>query len=125
MSDATRVHRAALSALREAARATAGATDPGSLPDVLTRCAVDAAGPEGLEADRVAGLARTFLFAARVGGATADPERAAMWLTGWSRARSRTAAEAHAAVVDGIRFAERLHRTLGIDTGDAGEGPAA
>jgi hypothetical protein len=49
-----------------------------------------------------------------VGGAAADPDRAARWLRGWAAAPRRTPAEARAAVVEGIRFAERLHRTLGL-----------
>ena len=64
-----------------------------------------------------ASLARMYVFAARVGAATADAERAATWLRGWSSAARRTPQEVHAAVVDGVRFGERLHRALGIGGG--------
>lgn len=65
--------------------------------------------------DEAAAFARTYVFAARVGGAAADRERAQRWLEGWMAAPRRTPDEARAAVVDGIRFAQRLHRALGID----------
>ncbi len=67
-------------------------------------------------------LARMYVFGARVGGAAATPERAAMWLRGWAGAASRTDAELQAALVDGIRFGERLHRALGIAADPSGDG---
>lgn len=70
-------------------------------------------------------LARMYVFGARVGGAAATPERAAMWLRGWAGAPSRTGAELQAAVRDGIRFGERLHRALGITGDPNGDDPAA
>ncbi len=48
-----------------------------------------------------------------------------MWLRGWAGAPSRTGAELQAAVRDGIRFGERLHRALGITGDPNGDDPAA
>jgi hypothetical protein len=108
MTDADRdaVHRAALAALREVAKALEGETPAAMLPQLVA----DAAG----DSEEVAAMAQTYLYAARVGGNAAEPQRAMLWLTGWSAARTRTWAQAQAAVTEGIRFAERLHRTLGI-----------
>lgn len=100
------VHRAALAALRKVAEAFEAQTPAAMLPQLV----VDAAG----DSREVAAMAQTYLYAARVGGNAAEPDRAMLWLTGWSAARARTGAQAQAAVAEGIRFAERLHRTLGI-----------
>ena len=109
-------HRAALAGLQALARELTPDTPPGSVADRLTAL-VAAADP----APQARDFARTYVFAARVGGAAADPLRATRWLEGWLTAPRRTPAEAQAAVVDGIRFAQRLHRALGIDdvTGSA------
>lgn len=88
---------------------------PAEVPARLEQCVAGAAG----DAQAVE-LARTYVFAARVGGQAADHERAARWLEGWMGAPRRTSEEAHAALVDGIRFAQRLHRALGIDAPAAG-----
>jgi hypothetical protein len=111
MTDADRdaVHRAALAALREVAQALAVETPAAALPRLVTV----AAG----ESREVEAMAQTYLYAARVGGNAAEPERAMLWLTGWSAARTRTWAQAQTAVTEGIRFAERLHRSLGIPSG--------
>ncbi len=101
------VHRAALAALREVAQALEVETPAAMLPQLV---AAAAAG----DSEEVAAMAQTYLYAARVGGNAAEPERAMLWLTGWSAARARTWAQARSAVTEGIRFAERLHRTLGI-----------
>lgn len=123
MSDpAAAVHCAALAALRDTARATAIGDEAARLPETIATCAATAGHRRGADPGEVGRLAQTYVFAARVGGAAADPDRAEMWLAGWSRARTRSAAEAHAAVVDGIRFAERLHRSLGIDCGETSGG---
>lgn len=115
-------HRAALAAMRAIARDTAIGIAPAELPEVLdTHAAAAASAVTGSDAEQVAGLARAYVFGARVGGQAADPERAARWLAGWSRARARTPDEVHLAVLDGVRFGERLHRALGIDgPGDPG-----
>ncbi len=104
-ADPADVHRRALAALRAVAGALAPDTPPAELP---LRIADAAAEPEA------AAMAVTYVYAARVGGAAADPELAARWLRGWSAAPRRTPAEAVAALTDGIRFADRLHRTLGL-----------
>lgn len=111
MSDDERdaVHRAALAALREVAREMTPETPAATLPELVGAAAGDSR--------EVAAMAQTYLYAARVGGNAAETERAMLWLTGWSAARARTPAQAKAAVADGIRFAERLHRTLGIAGG--------
>ncbi len=103
-------HRAALAGLKALARELTPDTAPASLPARLAALvAANDPSPQALE------LARTYIFAARVGGAAADHGRAQRWLEGWLAAPRRTPAEAQAAVVDGIRFAQRLHRALGID----------
>ncbi len=103
-------HRAALAGLQALAREWTIDTLPAQVPSRLaTLVAAEDPSPPPLE------FARTYLFAARVGGAAADHERAKQWLEGWMAAPRRTPAEAHAAIVDGIRFAQRLHRALGID----------
>ncbi|MCC6831980.1 MAG: hypothetical protein IT200_11595 [Thermoleophilia bacterium] len=106
-ADPAAVHRGALEALRAAARGLAPGTPAAEVPG---RIAAAAAGPEA------AAMAVTYVYAARVGGAAADPEHAARWLRGWTAAARRSPAEGLTAVVDGIRFAERLHRTLGISS---------
>jgi hypothetical protein len=109
-------HLAALEALRAVARGTGPEAPAAGLPAALEAAGAAAAGAAGIgdEAAGVTAMAATYLFAARVGGAAADPDRAARWLRGWAAAPRRTPAEARAAVVEGIRFAERLHRTLGL-----------
>ncbi|MFN8124050.1 MAG: hypothetical protein U0237_16690 [Thermoleophilia bacterium] len=104
-ADPAAVHRDALEALRGAVRSLAPDTPAAEVPD---RVAAAAAGADA------AAMAVTYVYAARVGGAAADPELAARWLRGWTAAARRTPAEGLAALVDGIRFAERLHRSLGI-----------
>lgn len=104
-ADPAAVHHDALDALRDTARGLGLDTPAAEIPD---RIAAAAPGPDA------AAMAVTYVYAARVGGAAADPELAARWLRGWSAAARRTTAEGRAAVTDGIRFAERLHRTLGI-----------
>ncbi len=103
-------HRAALAGLQALARELTPDSSPASVAGRLAAhvAATDPA-PQALE------FARTYVFAARVGGDAADPLRAQRWLEGWLAAPRRTPAEAQAAVVDGIRFAQRLHRALGID----------
>ena len=100
-------HRAALAGLQALARELTPDTAPADVPSRLAVHVADT-DPRALE------FARTYVFAAGVGGAAADHERAQRWLEGWLSARSRTPAEARAAVVDGIRFGQRLHRALGI-----------
>jgi hypothetical protein len=103
-------HRAALAGLRALARELTPDTPPASVPDRMAALvAAEDPAPQALD------FARTYLFAARVGGAAADHGRAKRWLEGWLVAPRRTPAEAQAAIVDGIRFAQRLHRALGID----------
>lgn len=108
------VHRAALAALRDTTRAWDLAAPPADLPAALDARSAEAARAEGAGAAEVAAMARTYLFAARVGAQAAEPERAARWLTGWTAAARTTPAEVRAALTDGVRFAERLHRALGI-----------
>jgi hypothetical protein len=109
------LHLAALAALQEVARALGPDSDPAAVPERLAAAAAaEDPDPRTLE------FARTYVFAARVGGAAADHERAQRWFDGWLSARGRTSAEALAAIVDGIRFAQRLHRALGIDGEPAG-----
>lgn len=103
------IHRAALTALRDTARGLGPDAPPAELPARIADAAADPASAE---------MAVTYVYAARVGGAAADPEMAARWLRGWTAAARRTPAEAVAAVTDGIRFAERLHRSLGISSSD-------
>ena len=103
-------HRAALAGLQALARELKPDTPPASVPDRMS-VLVGAEDPSPQALD----FARTYVFAARVGGAAADHERARRWLDGWLAAPRRTPAEAQAAIVDGIRFAQRLHRALGID----------
>lgn len=114
MTDAERAlvaaHRAALAGLQALAREISPETPAASVPDRLAAL-VTAEDPDPQARD----FARTYVFAARVGGAAADHDRARRWLEGWFAAPQRTAAEAQAAIVDGIRFAQRLHRALGID----------
>lgn len=114
-------HIAALAAARDVARAAAAGIDPPDLPAEVDRAAARAATVAGVPADRVRGLASAYLLAARVGGSAADPERAERWVTGWSRARSRTPEEVRQAAVDAVRFGERLHRALGIGAPGAGD----
>jgi hypothetical protein len=103
-------HRAALAGLQALAREWTVDALPAQVPSRLaTLVAAENPSPQALE------FARTYLFAARVGGAAADHDRARQWLEGWTAAPRRTAAEAQTAIVDGIRFAQRLHRALGID----------
>jgi len=105
-------HRAALGGLQALARELTPETPPASVPERMAELvALEDPDPQALE------FARTYVFAARVGGAAADHARAKRWLEGWLAAPRRTPAEAQAAIVDGIRFAQRLHRALGI--GDA------
>lgn len=114
--DTAASHRAALDTLRRVARLTAAGPPAAELTGLLDGC-VDAAVAEAstpVPPGTVRDLARAYLLGARVGGDAADPVRAARWLEGWSRARSRTPEQAHLAVVDAIRFGERLHRALGI-----------
>jgi len=102
-------HRAALAGLQALARELGPEAVPADTPARLAACvAAETPDPRALD------FARTYVFAARVGAAAADHERAQRWLEGWLSARGRTAAEAQAAVVDGIRFGQRLHRALGI-----------
>jgi hypothetical protein len=103
-------HRAALAGLQALARELTPATPPASVPARMAAL-VGAEDPNPQALD----FARTYVFAARVGGAAADHARAKLWLEGWLGAPRRTPAEAQAAIVDGIRFAQRLHRALGID----------
>ena len=81
--DATeRDHLDALALLRDAARATAGGREPGALDGLLDDAAVArAASPTA------ASLARMYVFAARVGAATADaePEDEPPGVWAWSR----------------------------------------
>lgn len=107
-----RAHRAALAGLQALAREMTAETPPASVAGRMAEL-VGAEDPS-LEAPA---FARTYVFAARVGGAAADHDRARRWLDGWLGAPRRTPAEAQAAVVDGIRFAQRLHRALGIAEG--------
>lgn len=104
-ADPAAVHLSALDALRDAVRGLEPGTPAAEIPGRITDAA---AAPES------AAMAVTYVYAARVGGAAADPELAARWLRGWTAAARRTPAEGLAALVDGIRFAERLHRSLGI-----------
>jgi hypothetical protein len=108
------VHRAALAALREVARTWAPGAPAAGLPTAVDGASGAAAAGAGAAPDAVAAMARTYLFAARVGGAAADPGRAARWLAGWAAAPRRTPEEARAAVVEAIRFADRLHRAAGL-----------
>ncbi len=103
-------HRAALAGLQALARELTPATPAASVAARMAALvAAEDRDPQALD------FARTYVFAARVGGAAADPGRAKRWLEGWLAAPRRTPAEAQAAIVDGIRFAQRLHRALGID----------
>ena len=103
-------HRAALEGLQALARELTPETSPASVLDRMAACVgTRDLDPHALE------IARTYVFAARVGGAAADHARAKRWLEGWLSSPRRTPAEAQAAIVDGIRFAQRLHRALGID----------
>lgn len=104
-ADPAAVHRDALEALRDTVRGLEPGTPAAEIPGRITDAAA---------AREAAAMAVTYVYAARVGGAAADPEVAGRWLRGWSAAARRTPEEGLAAVVDGIRFAERLHRTLGI-----------
>jgi hypothetical protein len=72
---------------------------------------IEAAAPD----DLVARLSCLYVFASRVGGATADdPDVAARWLAGWSGARARVPDDGRAALDAGIAFATRLHDAMGI-----------
>ena len=103
-------HRAALSGLQALVREMTIDAPPAQVPSRLQVLVAAAEGsPQALD------FARTYVFAARVGGAAADHARAKQWLEGWMAAPRRTGTEAQAAIVDGIRFAQRLHRALGID----------
>lgn len=102
-------HLDALECLSRVARDMADAGDAAGLDDAIEAAAPSAAAGK---------LARMYVFGARVGGDAADPDRAAMWLRGWSRAAGRDPRMVQAAVVDGVRFGERLHRALGITPGD-------
>ncbi len=102
-------HVAALGGLQALAGEMTPATPPtGVAARMGELVAVRDPAPEALD------FARTYVFAARVGGAAADHERARRWLEGWLADPRRTPDEALAAVTDGIRFAQRLHRALGI-----------
>ena len=102
-------HQAALAGLQALAREMTPATPPSGVAARMAELvAAQDAAPQALE------FARTYVFAARVGGAAADHDRARRWLEGWLAAPRRTPEEAQAAVIDGIRFAQRLHRALGI-----------
>ena len=86
-------------------------TPPASIPERLA-VLVAAQDPD----PQAIAFARTYVFAARsAGGGQSSCPRARRWLDGWLAAPRRSPAEAQAAVVDGIRFAQRLHRALGID----------
>jgi hypothetical protein len=103
-------HRAALRGLQALARELTPETSAASVPARMAALvAVEDPDPQALV------FARTYVFAARVGAGAADHPRAKRWLEGWFAAPRRTPAEAQAAIVDGIRFAHRLHRALGID----------
>jgi hypothetical protein len=108
-------HRAALAGLQELAREWTTEMLPTEVPLRLAALvAAEDPSPQALD------FARTYVFAARVGGAAADHSRAKQWLEGWMAAPRRTATEAQTAIVDGIRFATRLHRALGIDVSSGG-----
>lgn len=102
-------HRAALAGVRQLARRTAAGLDPGELDAALDEVSGSAGDPA--ECRR---LIEMYIFAARVGGDATSLTRAGQWLAGWSRASARTPHEIQQAVVDGVRFAERLHRARGI-----------
>jgi hypothetical protein len=104
-----RAHHAALSALQELIRGWSVERTPS---EVCAQIDAVIAAADGSEQAR--SFAYTYVFAARVGGQAADPERAVTWLRGWSASSRRTASEVHEALVDGVRFAQRLHRALGI-----------
>jgi|GEM_PF-3325364 len=108
------VHVAALEAVRGAVRAWPTDGDPAALPADLDHRAHAAAAAAGADPVQAAAMARTYVFAARVGAQAADPERAARWLDGWAAARRTTADEVRAALTEAVRFALRLHRALGI-----------
>jgi hypothetical protein len=102
-------HRGALAGLQALAREMTPATPPQGVAERMGELvAEEDPAPEAVQ------FARTYVFAARVGGAAADHDRARRWLEGWLAAPRRTPEEARAAIVDGIRFAQRLHRALGI-----------
>jgi hypothetical protein len=102
-------HRAALAGLQALAGEMTPTTIPGSIaPRLAVQVASHDSSPQALD------FARSYVFAARVGGAAADHDRARQWLEGWLAAPRRTSDEARAAVIDGIRFGQRLHRALGI-----------
>ena len=102
-------HRAALAGLQALAGEMTPTTAPASIaPRLAVQVAALDPSPQALE------FARTYVFAARVGAAAADHDRARRWLEGWLAAPRRTTDEARAAVIDGIRFGQRLHRALGI-----------
>ena len=107
------VHRAALEALRALAREVTATEVGADLPGRLAAQAAAAAGGRA-DPDAVAAMMATYVYAARVGASAAEPARAAMWLRGWSAARGREPGEVHQAVVEGVRFADRLHRALGL-----------
>jgi len=65
--------------------------------------------------EAVHGLSCLYIFASRVGGATADdPAVAKRWLTGWSGTRARVPDDGRAALDAGIAFAARLHKAMGL-----------
>jgi hypothetical protein len=99
-------HRRAKEVLEEV-RSRWGAESPTSgLPAMIAR-----ASPEEV----VHGLSCLYIFASRVGGATADdPAVAQRWLTGWSGARARVPDDGRAALDAGIAFAARLHDAMGL-----------
>ncbi len=104
-----RAHHAALAGLQELLRGWGVESTPSG---VCTEIDAEIAAADGSEQAR--SFAYTYVFAARVGGQAADPERAVTWLRGWSASPRRTASEVQEALVDGVRFAQRLHRALGI-----------
>lgn len=108
-ADIAAAHVAALAGLQALAGEMTPATPPLGIATRLAELvAVRDPAPQALE------FARTYVFAARVGGAAADHDRARRWLEGWLADPRRTPDEALAAITDGIRFAQRLHRALGI-----------
>lgn len=107
-------HRAALAALRRAVEILGPTPEPARLPAAVDQAVAELAGEGDRELTR--DLTRLYLYGARVGaGAAQDPRLAERWLKGWSAARARTPEQARAALVDGIRFADRVHRTIGLE----------
>lgn len=105
-------HRRAKAVLEEV-RSRWGAESPTSeLPTIIHTASPDEA---------VRGLSCLYIFASRVGGATADdPVVAERWLTGWCGARARVPDDGRAALDAGIAFAARLHDAMGLAEGEPG-----